>query len=225
MAWIPPTSYNMAWNIRNFAISTFYNVIHIKFQIILHVYSFLLYNSHCSRFCNMVDNAVEARYKRLWRKKKLQESKVVATKNSLGSLCEHQNEKHHVQTLWKRSESAIETHWHHKGFREVTVQAQSTYHCVSILRLYALLGAPTELSLRFWRPYGTVMATSLRFSCKFIITQSHGAYFQFVHAQSARCRMAFYNVSRRSHRDNEMWGNAVALLRRCWRHYYVYLGV
>lgn len=81
------------------------------------------------------------------------------------------------------------------------------------------LSAPKELSERCWRPYVIVTATPLRFHCVFMRTQSHGAY--FVHAQSVRRRMAFYNVLDDPTATNEV---VIAFLRRCGRLYCVYLG-
>lgn len=65
-----------------------------------------------------------------------------------------------------------------------------------------------------------LLETSLRFYGTFIRTQSRGAY--FVHVQSARSSMVFKNVPGDPTATNE---DVIALLRRCWRLYCVYLGV
>lgn len=114
-----------------------------------------------------------------------------------------------VQTvlIMMRSERAIETQLYPKGLLEISVQAQLTY-------------IPSARQRSCWRLYGAVTATSLRFYCVLIRTQSHAA--NFVHVQSTRRRLAFYNFRGDPNATNE---DAAALLRRCRRLYCVYLCV
>lgn len=56
-----------------------------------------------------------------------------------------QNEKLQVQMLWMLRESAIETQWHDKGLRGVSLQSQSTYHCTCTAVYAPYLNVPTEL--------------------------------------------------------------------------------
>lgn len=131
---------------------------------------------------------MEARYKCKWMQKMRWSQKQLFGV----AVWMQQNEKQLVQTQWMHSENVIETQWHHKGLWEVSVQAQSMSYCVytSCDKVHSF-GAPMELSWPCcWRPYVTVTASS--FSTARLSAQSHDTY--FVHAQSARRHMAFYNV-------------------------------
>lgn len=108
------------------------------------------------------------------------------------------------------SDSAIETLWHHKTIfckRNRLITGSILQFCALLERTNGAFGA-----LLRNLPYVTVTATPLRFYCVFMRTQSHGAY--FVHAQSGRRRMAFYNVLDDPTATNEV---VIAFLRRCGR--------
>lgn len=91
-----------------------------------------MYNSHFSSFRGLDDNAVETPWERGINAEETSRERDERSNSSLGSLCvwTQPNGKQLVQTLWMRSESAIETQSDPKGLREVSVQAQLTYHCV-----------------------------------------------------------------------------------------------
>lgn len=108
------------------------------------IYRLLLYNSHFSSFWDLAYNALKTPWRRVidaYEHRKTPRERNSRSNTSLGHCVNTAKwKKKHVQTLWMRSKSAIETKWHYKGLQQVYVQAQSTYLINAwILRLCTLL--------------------------------------------------------------------------------------